>query len=306
MKKITYLLSVLICFGAVAEDNISLAEARSMHNTQFFVDERLADEPVPMPPADSGFVKMSYQSNSIELPMLLSKNPEDGKKHPAIIWITGGESNSIGDVWEAGSYDNDQSASQYHKAGVIMAFPSMRGGNDNEGKIEFNYGEVDDIIAATQEVAKLPYVDASQIYLGGHSTGGTLALLTSEVASQTHPKLFKGVFSYGATGLTINEQMYANANLSESDNVEIALRAPAFWLKDIQIPTWLIEGSEGNFSSLEKLCEDGKDNAFIHCVPVNNHSHFSVLAPVNGLIAEKILSGAVELSEEEIHAIEAE
>ena len=28
-----------------------------------------------------------------------SQAPDDGKKHPAIIWITGGDCNSIGDVW---------------------------------------------------------------------------------------------------------------------------------------------------------------------------------------------------------------
>lgn len=55
----------------------------------------------------------------------------------------------------------------------MMMFPSQRGGNDNPGKREGFLGEADDILAATDHLEKLPHVDPDQIYLGGHSTGGT-------------------------------------------------------------------------------------------------------------------------------------
>ena len=41
---------------------------------------------------------------------------------------------------------------------------------------------VEDVAAAILQAAQLPYVDASRIYLGGHSTGATLALLTAPSA----------------------------------------------------------------------------------------------------------------------------
>ena len=44
--------------------------------------------------------------------------------------------------------ENDQTASAYRKAGIVMMFPSLRGGNDNPGPKEGFLGEVDDIIAA--------------------------------------------------------------------------------------------------------------------------------------------------------------
>src|SRR5260221_380560 len=50
----------------------------------------------------------------------LTPEPGEGKSHPAIIWITGGDCNSIGDVWSPASPDNDQTAAAYRKAGIVM------------------------------------------------------------------------------------------------------------------------------------------------------------------------------------------
>ena len=73
-----------------------------------------------------------------------------------------------------------------------MMYPSLRGGNNNPGHMESFFGEVDDVLAARALLAKLPYVDPERIYLGGHSTGGTLALLVAECSGA-----FRGVFAFG-------------------------------------------------------------------------------------------------------------
>ncbi len=73
-----------------------------------------------------------------------------------------------------------------------MMFPSLRGGNRNPGKKEGFLGEVDDIVAAADYLAKKPYVDPQRIYLGGHSTGGTLVLLVAECSDR-----FRAIFSFG-------------------------------------------------------------------------------------------------------------
>lgn len=62
---------------------------------------------------------------------------------------------------------------------MAMLFPTLRGGNDNPGQREYFWGEVQDVAAAILQAAQLPYVDPARIYLGGHSTGATLALLTA-------------------------------------------------------------------------------------------------------------------------------
>ncbi len=88
--------------------------------------------------------------------------------------LTGGFSNSISAIaWTPGPVSNDQSASGFRDAGIVMMYPSLRGGNNSPGYIETFYGEVDDVLAAAKALAALDYVDAKRIYLGGHSSGGT-------------------------------------------------------------------------------------------------------------------------------------
>ena len=100
------------------------------------------------PPGDQ-FKLIRYRAPIGDLAAYVTPDPGDGAKHPAIVWITGGDNNSIGDVWSARERRNDQSVSAFRKAGVVMMFPSLRGGNDNPGKREGLYGEVDDVLAAT-------------------------------------------------------------------------------------------------------------------------------------------------------------
>ena len=132
---------------------------------------------------------MKYDSPAGSLAAYVSPDPNDGKRHPAIIWITGGDCNTIGEMWNPRPASNDQTARAYREAGLVMMFPSLRGGNDNPGFKENFYGEVDDVLAAAAYLAKQDYVDPKRIYLGGHSTGGTLVLLVAEV-----PNPFRAVF----------------------------------------------------------------------------------------------------------------
>src|SRR5262249_54325814 len=140
--------------------------------------EEPAREAIPQPPPDL-FQLVKYPSPAGELSAFLAPDPGDGKKHPAIVWITGGDCNSIGDVWSPAPRENDQTPAAYRKAGIVMMFPSLRGGNDNPGRREGFFGEVDDVLAAALYLAAKPYVDPSRIYLGGHSTGGTLVMLVA-------------------------------------------------------------------------------------------------------------------------------
>ncbi len=176
--------------GGPAARPASLAEARKGFQTKV-VRKDSDREPVPQPPPRL-FRVVRYESPAGKLAAYLTPDPKDGKKHPAIIWITGGDCNSIGPVWEPAPPSNDQTASAFRRAGVVMMFPSLRGGNDNPGVKEGFFGEVDDILAAADFLAKQEFVDPQRIYLGGHSTGGTLVLLTAECSDR-----FRAVFSFG-------------------------------------------------------------------------------------------------------------
>lgn len=259
----------------------SLTEARKGFQSKV-VSRGAAKEPVPVPPPNL-FSTVHFDAPVGKLAAYLTPDPKDGEKHAAIIWITGGDCNTIGDVWTDAPQSNDQTASAYRKAGIVMMFPSLRGGNDNPGMKEGFLGEVEDVIAAAKFLAKQNYVDPARIYLGGHSTGGTLVLLVAECSS-----MFRAVFSFGPAD-EIAGYDPAYLPFDTSNPRELELRSPGRWLASIKEPTFVFEGTiQANLGSLQAMAQTST-NAKAHFLPVPGANHFTILAPTNRLIAEKIL-----------------
>ena len=287
--------------GGVAKSE-SLTEARKGFQSKLV--RRAADkDPVPEPPARV-FRKVAYDAPVGKLAAYISPDPNDGKKHPAIIWITGGDCNSIDNIWSDAPASNDQTASAYRKAGIIMMFPSLRGGNDNPGVKEGFLGEVDDVIAAAEYLAKQPYVDANRIYLGGHSTGGTLVLLVAECSDR-----FRAVFSFGPVhDVAVYGLDSEYLPFNTTDQREINLRSPVYWLESIRVPVFVFEGTaRGNIDALQAMAKVST-NPKAHFLPVRGADHFNLLAPVNRLIATKILrdEGAISnlaFTEDEVNRV---
>ena len=278
------LLAVLVgCGSKVQVDNSqTLAQARAAHTT--VLSRKVQSNQPPDVPPSNVFELVGYNPPSGMSAAYVTPDPKDGKKHPAIIWITGGECNTIGDVWTDQPLHEDQSAAAFRKAGIVMMFPSLRGGNQNPGYIEGFYGEVDDVLAAADYLAAKPYVDPARIYLGGHSTGGSLVML---VAASTNR--FRAVFSFGPVEDVsgYNEPSWVPVSGSK----ELQLRSPAAWLHSIQCPTIVIEGASGpgNASSVSAM-QRASTNPLVqfHLVPGKNH--FDVLGPANQLLAQKVLA----------------
>ncbi|HTU23588.1 MAG TPA: prolyl oligopeptidase family serine peptidase [Gemmataceae bacterium] len=260
---------------------VSLTEARKGFQTKL-VGRASAKEPLPVPPP-TVFRTIHFDAPVGKLAAYLSPDPKDGKKHPAIVWITGGDCNSIGDVWSDAPARNDQTASAFRKAGIVMMFPSLRGGNDNPGVKEGFLGEVDDVLAAADFLGKQNYVDPRRIYLGGHSTGGTLVLLVAECSDR-----FRAIFSFGpAHDVRGYDPEYIPFDTSNRREAE--LRSPGRWLASIQSPTFVFEGTlQGNIDSLQVMARSST-NAKAHFLAVQGATHFSILAPTNRLIADRIL-----------------
>lgn len=172
-----------------------------------------------------------------------------------------------------------------------MMFPSLRGGNDNPGVKEGFLGEVEDVLAAENYLEKQEYVDTKRIYLGGHSTGGTLALLVAESSAR-----FRAVFSFGP----IDDVSHYGPDsgflpFDLSNRKEVELRSPGYWLPWIQSLVWVFEGTGGNISSLRTMAR-ASTNPKAHFIEIQGASHFATLAPTNTLIANKILQDTGEAS----------
>jgi dienelactone hydrolase len=268
-------------------DKQTLAEARKGFTTKN-IKATAPSGALPEPPADV-FIKTKFEAPVGQLSTYLTPDHKDGKKHPAIIWITGGDCNSVDDsIWKSAPPNNDQTASAFRNAGIVMMFPSLRGGNDNPGKREGFFGEVDDILAAADFLAKQDYVDPKRIYLGGHSTGGTLVLLTGEFSDR-----FRAVFAFGpADDASSYPAEYTPFNTK--DRREVELRSPVHWLNSIKSPVFVLEGAvDGNARALETMKGRTK-NTQVQFFTVAGANHFSILAPTTRLLAQKILADTEE------------
>jgi acetyl esterase/lipase len=283
--------------AASAPKAFSLPEARKGFVTKTHDSEPSLGPADAPPPAI--FSAVRYPSPVGPLAAYVSPSPHDGKRHPAIVWVVGGFDNSIGDSWSPTDRSNDQSARAFREAGVVLMLPSLRGGNDNPGKRESFYGEVDDVIAAGEYVRGLDYVDPDRVYLGGHSTGGTMAVLVAESTRR-----FRDVFAFGPVA---NVAGYGDDALvfDSKDAHEVRLRSPMYFTAAIETPTWILEGAKppSNKVALPVLRKDAPTT--LHVFEVPGVSHFSILAPVTTLVARKIVADtgpttAITLTDEEL------
>jgi acetyl esterase/lipase len=238
------------------------------------------------PPPPELFSLVHYPSSPGPLAAYVTPRPKEGGRHPAIVWIFGGFDESIDKTaWERADRTNDQSARAFREAGIVLMLPSFRGGNDNPGKRESFYGEVDDVIAAGDYVSRLDYVDPDRVYLGGHSTGGTMALLVAESTQR-----FRAIFAFGPVA---DIKSYEEELLFDFRNFdeEARLRSPMFFTSSIRTPTWAIEGSEpvSNKDDFPWLMKRA-GTAPLRTLVVPGVNHFSILAPVTALLAKKIIA----------------
>lgn len=261
----------------------SLNERRGFRTT--LTEERRNDEPLAKPPSDV-FEIVEFPSPVGKLQAYLTPTPKDGEKHAAIIWITGGFPPGGGGefLWESIDPENDPSARAFREKGVVMMVPALRGTAGNPGKQESFYGEVHDVRAAKRYLSKLESVDPDRIFLGGHDTGATLALLAA--ASES----FAGVFAFGPAA---DPRFYPEEHLTydPENEKEARLRAPIHFLDEIESPTWVIEGRWGQWHDLREL-DRATDNPQVHFVEVPHANHSDVLYPLHRMLAERVADRA--------------
>jgi acetyl esterase/lipase len=268
--------------GTDSTEAPSLTEARKEFKTKLVRKESGGEAP-PAAPADL-FRTVKYDGPAGKMSAYLSVAPKDGKKRPAIVWITGGDCNSIDEgCWKKQPASNDQSARAFREAGIVMMFPSLRGGNNNPGVKEGFLGEVDDVIAATDFLARQEFVNPERVYLGGHSTGGTLVMLVAACSDR-----YRAVFSFGPAD-DVSGYGPQFCPFDTSNPREVELRSPGRWVNTIKSPTFVFEGTvQGNLASLQAM-SGSSTNPKVHFFPVKGANHFNLLDPTTRLIAAKIL-----------------
>ncbi len=268
---------------SVAASRETLMQARKGFVTKFSVRSK-AQAPLPEPPPEL-FVRSDYRSGSADLPAFVTNDPNDGLRHPAIIWLMDGDTNTLAEFWKQSADSGDGSASAFRIAGVVTMFPVLRGGNTDASSKEYFLGEVDDVVAAAEHLAQLRYVDPDRIFLGGYGTGGTLALLIAESSSR-----FAGVFSFGPVAeIDRYVPSIVPVDFSKQQVRERRLRSPIHWLHGIVTPTYLIEGADSSehAGDFESLCK-ASENARINCIPIDGADRLGTLGKVSTAIAARV------------------
>lgn len=188
-----------------------------------------------------------YQTLSFPGPLgsmraYLSPDPHDGKRHPAILDLHSGFGGIGNELWLYYDY-----ARPFRDAGIVHFYPTRRGDNDNAGEFETFWGEVDDAAASLRYLRTLPYIDPNRIYVIGHSTGGTLALLLASEVSGV-----RAVFSFEGAPIisTWARQFVLQGGLPDlpADSPEYLLRSPITFAGSLRQPTFYFYSSAGFFA----------------------------------------------------------
>ena len=241
------------------------------------------DTPAPEPPAGV-LEKVSYAA-PLGRNVAYVTPVRPGARGPAIVWIVGGFGFGIDEgLWQTAPRANDQTAAAFRKAGIAEMFPALRGASQNPGHHECFLGEVDDILAATDFLAQRPDVDPARIYLGGHSTGGTMVLLAAESTSR-----YRAVFSFGPVG-DIRQYGTSSCLPAGVSEAEAKARAPMDFLGEIVSPTFIIEGMQSGNGAVFPYLRRKAGKADIHFVEVAGGTHFTTLAPGCDVIVKAILA----------------
>jgi dienelactone hydrolase len=166
----------------------TLQEARALFTTNV-VDSNYqrSGENLPEIPQT---ITATYNSGNLNLAALLSVEQKKGPKQPLVVWVHDGFGGVTAQDWAL--------AKPFHDRGFAVMIPSFREENvDKVGRFEMFYGEVDDLFAAIEYGARLPGIDANRVYVVGHGTGGTLALLAA-VSGRAQPAV-RAYFAIGGT-----------------------------------------------------------------------------------------------------------
>jgi pimeloyl-ACP methyl ester carboxylesterase len=250
-------------------------------------------------PPESDFEPVFYDADDGKLLAYLSPDPGDGEKHPAVLWAKGGFGGIGSFLWEEAPAASDHSVRAFLDAGIVTMCPSWRGENSNPGRYEMFYGELNDLLDALRYLKKVPYVDPDRIYLAGHSSGGTLALLGAVATDE-----FRAVFSFGGApdiGKVVQDGVgYGNTPFDINNEKEILLRSALEFTHEIRSRTFYFEGLQASLLPETKVMSHNagdarkmSDLAYVAGVPfeihfVKNGNHINYLQFLTRRLAKKI------------------
>lgn len=251
---------------------------KERYGTQL-LNKRRSGRPL-LHPANRKFEAVLYPTQIGKMAAYVSRDPGDGKRHPAIIWMNHQLPNVYPRMMENSS-TGELSGAQFHQADIVMMYPSMRGGNCNPGYEELLFGEVDDVMDACKYLQSLPYVDPQRIYLAGARTGGSLALLTAAASNQ-----FRAIFAIEPVAICGGAGPMNIYN--DARPMERLLRTPKLFLNEIKAPAFLFEGELSRGASQLDQMKGLNQNPRVKMYRFPGGNSENYVKNLNRVIAQKI------------------
>lgn len=229
------------------------ATARANHRTRL-----TRRGPSPQPggalTTPNGAARVTYRSGSLNLTAFVDQLPPNTPPRPAVLFLHGGF--AFGD--EPGDSDW-QMPQPFRDAGFVVMVPVLRGENGQPGTFTLFYDEVEDVVAAGEQLARVPYVDPDRIYVAGYSAGGALAALAS-----LSSKRFRAAAVFSGC-MDAKELLDEEAPFNHSDQREVIVRSPIAYAGSFKCPTRLFYGRSepwmrpGNRQTAQLAQERGLD-----------------------------------------------
>jgi dipeptidyl aminopeptidase/acylaminoacyl peptidase len=183
-----------------------------------------------------GVNEVDYVSGNLRLKAWVNRPPiAAGHRLPAVLFLHGGFAFGADD-WEQ--------AQPFRDAGFVVMIPMLRGENGLPGNYTMFYDEVDDVLAAAEVLAGLPYVDSKKLYVAGHSVGGTLTQLAALTSNR-----FRAAASFSGSPdqVTWARLRSEEVPFNRSDDRELQMRSPLAFPRSFKCPVRLYYGSEEFF-----------------------------------------------------------
>jgi dipeptidyl aminopeptidase/acylaminoacyl peptidase len=186
--------------------------------------------------APAGAREVTYSSGTLQLKAWIDTPiASDTRKHAAILFLHAGFD------LEAGDWGLTQ---PFRDAGYIVMMPTTRGENGQHGIFTMYYNEVEDVIHAADYLRNQPFVDPDQIFVAGHSVGGTLALLAAEIYRHFRAAASISGSPDQALYLKYAKGARLNAPFDPDDPREVQLRSPLAYAASFKCPVRLYYGTQ--------------------------------------------------------------
>src|SRR5262245_21563712 len=183
------------------------AQARSRFRTKLLRKGPAPQAWSPVKPPDR-MTEMQYPSGELRLKAWLNRPVDESRKYPAVLYMHGRN------AFYPGSWEDTK---PYRDAGFVVMTPILRGENGQAGAWSYFYDEVDDVLAAAEYLSQQPYVDASHLFVAGHSFGGTMTQLAAMASLRFRAAASFDGGTYNAEFVTMSKSMpFDTSDLRES------------------------------------------------------------------------------------------